>query len=207
MMLWCSGWRFIRSRVHSGFGNYSLPTSFNCLSEQGRGWGLEGCTGLPALQSVSCLSRSCMVGKGHGRLVCKYTWSIGCCATWCNTPDSSSCRSLVVFKPLNSSFWRGEKYCRLQYQSFILCGPSPWLLCSPYWWLTHESGWLLIRYEIKWCFFLLVVKTNRLVQAGQNWLVLLRYFPMIWQGRAVSVHIDKVCQRGDCELLKPWNMY
>ena len=24
------------SRLHSGFGNYSLPTCFNCLAEQGR---------------------------------------------------------------------------------------------------------------------------------------------------------------------------
>ena len=37
-------------------------------------------------------------GEGHGRLVCiKYTWSIGNCATWCNIPAPSSCRSLVAF--------------------------------------------------------------------------------------------------------------
>ena len=27
----------MRSRSRSGFGNYSLPASFNCLSEQGMG--------------------------------------------------------------------------------------------------------------------------------------------------------------------------
>ena len=42
-----------------------------------------------------------MGGEGHGRLVYKYTWSIGCCATWCNTPVPSSCCLLVAFKPLN----------------------------------------------------------------------------------------------------------
>ena len=31
----------MRSRPRSGFGNYSPPTRFNCLSEQGVG-GLEG---------------------------------------------------------------------------------------------------------------------------------------------------------------------
>ena len=36
-------------RLRSSFGNYSLPTNFNCLSEQWVG-GLEGCIGLPALQ-------------------------------------------------------------------------------------------------------------------------------------------------------------
>ena len=68
------------SRLHSGFSNYSLPTHFNCLSEQGVE-GLEGRIGLPVLQLVRCLSRSCMGGEGHRRLVYPYTWSIGCCDT------------------------------------------------------------------------------------------------------------------------------
>ena len=34
-------------RASSAFGNYSLPTCFNCPFEQGVG-GLEGCIGLPA---------------------------------------------------------------------------------------------------------------------------------------------------------------
>ena len=59
---------FIRSRARSTFGNYSPPTRYNCLSEQGVG-GLEGCIGLPALQPVPCLSGSCMGGEGHGRHV------------------------------------------------------------------------------------------------------------------------------------------
>ena len=50
---------FIRSKPRSGFGNHSPPTCFNCLSQQGVG-GLEGCTGLPALQPVPCLSGFCM---------------------------------------------------------------------------------------------------------------------------------------------------
>ena len=32
-----------------------------------------------------------------GALYIKYTWSIGECATWCNIPAPSSCRSLVAF--------------------------------------------------------------------------------------------------------------
>ena len=44
--------------------------------------GLKEHAGLPVLQPVPCLSRSCVGGEGHGRLVCKHTWSIGCCATW-----------------------------------------------------------------------------------------------------------------------------
>ena len=50
---------------------------------------------------VPCLSRPCVGGEGHGRLVYKYAWSIGCCATCCNTPVPSSYCSLVAFKPLN----------------------------------------------------------------------------------------------------------
>ena len=57
--LWRGGYYFIRSRPLSGFGNYSSPTCFSCLSEQGV-WGLEGRIGLPALQPVPCLSGSCM---------------------------------------------------------------------------------------------------------------------------------------------------
>ena len=82
---------------HTFKGNYSPPTSFNCPFDQGVG-GLEGHIGLPALHPVPCLSGSCMGGEGHGRLVyIKYTWSIGNCATWCNIPAPSSCRSLVAF--------------------------------------------------------------------------------------------------------------
>ena len=37
-------------------------------------------------------------GEGHGlRVYIKYAWSIGNCATWCNIPAPSSCRSLVAF--------------------------------------------------------------------------------------------------------------
>ena len=46
--------------------NLSLPTHFNCPSEQGVG-GLEGHTVLPALQPVPYPSRPC--GEEHGRLV------------------------------------------------------------------------------------------------------------------------------------------
>ena len=59
-------------RLHSSFGNYSLPTRFNCLSEQEVGC-LEGHISLSALQSVPCPSTSCEGGEGHGRLVCLYT--------------------------------------------------------------------------------------------------------------------------------------
>ena len=45
--LWYDGYRFIRSRARSAFGNYSLPIRFNCLFELGAG-GLEGLIGLPA---------------------------------------------------------------------------------------------------------------------------------------------------------------
>ena len=43
-----------------------------------------------------------MSREGRGCLVYKYTWSIGCCATWCNMPVPLPCCSLVDFKPLNS---------------------------------------------------------------------------------------------------------
>ena len=66
-----------------------------------KGWGgLEGRTGLPALQPVPGLSGSCVGGEGQGHLVYKYTWFMGNCATWCNIPAPSSCCSLVIFKPL-----------------------------------------------------------------------------------------------------------
>ena len=94
---WHGGKRSIRSRPHSGFGNYSLPTHFNCLSEQGMG-SLDGYIGLPALQPVLCLSRPYMGEEGP---VYKYTWSVENWATWCYIPASSSCRLLVAFKPLN----------------------------------------------------------------------------------------------------------
>ena len=45
--LWYDGYRFIRSRARSAFGNYSLPIRFNCLFELGAGV-LEGLIGLPA---------------------------------------------------------------------------------------------------------------------------------------------------------------
>ena len=45
--LWYDGYRFIRSRARSAFGNYSLPIRFNCLFELGAG-GLEGLICLPA---------------------------------------------------------------------------------------------------------------------------------------------------------------
>ena len=48
-----------------GFGNYSPPTRFSCLSEQRIG-GSEGCIGLPTLQPVPCLSGSCVGGRSMG---------------------------------------------------------------------------------------------------------------------------------------------
>ena len=47
----------MRPKLSSGIGNYSLPTHFNSLSEQGVG-GLKGCIDLPVLQPVSCSFRS-----------------------------------------------------------------------------------------------------------------------------------------------------
>ena len=61
--------------------------------------GLEGPIDLPAQQPLPCPSRSYVGREGHGHLVCKYTWSIGCCATWFNSPVPSPCRLLVAFKP------------------------------------------------------------------------------------------------------------
>ena len=78
------------STLSSDFGNYSLPTHFNCFSEQEVG-DFEGQYLVP-LGHVG--------GEGHGHIVYKDTWSIGCCATWCNMPVPSSCRSLVAFKTL-----------------------------------------------------------------------------------------------------------
>ena len=85
-MLWHDGYRFIRSRARSAFGNYSPPIRFNCLFELGAG-GLEGLIGLPAWQLIPCLSGSCVGGEGHGRLV----------YIWCYIPAQSSCRSLQAF--------------------------------------------------------------------------------------------------------------
>ena len=65
-------------------------------------WGLEGHIGLPAPQPLPCLSGSCAAREGHERLVCKYTWFIGNCATWRSILAPLSCCSLVAFKPLNS---------------------------------------------------------------------------------------------------------
>ena len=73
--------------------------------------GLEGLIDLPALQPVPCPSRSCGVsGEGHGHLVYKYTWSIGCCATWCNTPLPLPCCLLVAFK----TFKQNQQWRELQ---------------------------------------------------------------------------------------------
>ena len=57
----------MRSRLRLGFGNYLLPTCFNCLTEQGVG-GLEGRIGLPALQPVPCLSGLAWAERGMGIL-------------------------------------------------------------------------------------------------------------------------------------------
>ena len=46
---------------------FLLPTRFNCPSEEGVG-GLEGHTGLPALQPVHCPSKSCVGERGMGTL-------------------------------------------------------------------------------------------------------------------------------------------
>ena len=90
--------------ARSAFGNYSPPTHFNRLSEQGVG-SLEGCIGLPALQPVPCLSGSNVGREGHRHLVyiyiyIKYTLSIGNRATWRNTPAPSSFHSLAALQPL-----------------------------------------------------------------------------------------------------------
>ena len=55
---------------------FSLLTLFNCPCEQGVGV-LGGITGLPALQPLPCLSRSCMGRERHGGQVYQCTWSIG----------------------------------------------------------------------------------------------------------------------------------
>ena len=55
-------WIMFNTWARSAFGNYSPPTHFNSLSEQGVG-GLEGHIGLPALQPVPCVG-----GEGHGCL-------------------------------------------------------------------------------------------------------------------------------------------
>ena len=39
-----------------------------------------------------------------GALYIKYIWSFGNCATWCNIPAPSSCRSLVAFKSIYSIY-------------------------------------------------------------------------------------------------------
>ena len=91
------------SRLLKPLVKFSLPTGFNYPSEQGVGE-FEGGISLLALQPVAYPSRSCMGGEGLGRLVNKYTWSIGCCATWCNTRVPLSCCSLVAFKLLKGLF-------------------------------------------------------------------------------------------------------
>ena len=90
--------RFIRSRARLAFGNYSPPTRFNCLCEQGVG-------GFRGTYRPTCICSQYLVSlglawaeRGMGALYIKYTWSIGNCATWCNIPAPSSCRSLVAFK-------------------------------------------------------------------------------------------------------------
>ena len=60
------------SRLHFGFGNYSLPTHFSLLSEQ-RVKGLEEHIGLLAMQPVPCPSRCYVGGEGQGLLVYEYT--------------------------------------------------------------------------------------------------------------------------------------
>ena len=78
---------------------------------------LEGHIGLPALQPVSCLSGFCADGEGHGRLVYKYIWSTGNCATWCSILVPSSCCSLVALNLLNllqSPLLGGEGLRRLE---------------------------------------------------------------------------------------------
>ena len=57
------------------------------------GWGVWRGTPIP------CPSRSCVGREGHGHLVYKYTWSVGCCITWCNLLVPLFCHSLVAFKP------------------------------------------------------------------------------------------------------------
>ena len=56
-----------------------------------KGWGCIG---------VYLVALGLAWAEGGVGTLYKYTWSVGCCATWCNTPVPSSCCSLVVFKLL-----------------------------------------------------------------------------------------------------------
>ena len=67
--------RFIRSRAGSAFGNYSPPTRFNCLFEQGVG-GLEGHIGLPA-DAASTLSLWVLRGQRGAWAPCIYKSILG----------------------------------------------------------------------------------------------------------------------------------
>ena len=68
--LWRGGKRFLRSRAFSAFGNYSPPTRFNCLSEQGVG-GLEGCI-RPTCFAASTLSFWVLRGRRGAWTLCIY---------------------------------------------------------------------------------------------------------------------------------------
>ena len=67
-MVWWK--RFIRSKAGSAYGNYSPPTRFNCLCEQGVG-GLEGFIGLPA-DAASTLSLWVLRGRRGALAPCIY---------------------------------------------------------------------------------------------------------------------------------------
>ena len=70
---------------------FSLYTCRICPCEQGVG--IIGVTGLPALQPLPCLLRSCVGGERCRGQVYQYTWPIG-------FPVPLSYRSFVAFKPL-----------------------------------------------------------------------------------------------------------
>ena len=65
-MVWWMTFHTFKGR--SVFGNYSPPTCFSYLCEQGVGC-LEGRIDLPALQPVPYLSGSSMGREGHGCLM------------------------------------------------------------------------------------------------------------------------------------------
>ena len=68
--LWYDGYRFIRSRARSAFGNYSLPIRFNCLFELGA-WGFRG-THRPTCLAASTLSLGVLCGRRGTWAPCIY---------------------------------------------------------------------------------------------------------------------------------------
>ena len=75
-----------------GSCSLSFCRSFVSAAHVSKGWGVLGRhTGLPALQPLPCLLRSCLGREGHEGHVYQYNWSIG-------FPVPLSCSSLMAFK-------------------------------------------------------------------------------------------------------------